>query len=143
MTEVIGWEQFITTGERLQHVDVRRALDDAITHAAQPLPERLRASALAVLPKRGGLAEAVARSQIRVSGVTGSDAGARVVVDSQYNVTGLDAGRVVHPLFGDRRHWYSERVNPRWFTGPVEAAEPGIEKDVVDAMERVKQEAEG
>lgn len=143
MTEVVGWEQFITTGERLQHVDVRRALDDAINHGAQPLPERLRASALATLPKRGGLAEAVARSQIRVSGTTGADAGARVTVDSRYNVAGLDAGRVVHPLFGDRRHWYSERVNPRWFTTPVEAAEPGIEREVRDAMERVKQEAEG
>ena len=140
---VVGWERFITTGQRLQHVDIRRALDDAITHAAQPLPEKLRASALTTLPKRGGLAAAVAESQMRVAAQSGAEAGARVTVDSRYDVAGMDEGRVVHPLFGDRRHWYTERLNPHWFTTPVEAARPGFETAVNDAMDRIEKEAGG
>lgn len=140
---VVGWEQFITTGQRLENVDIRGALDDAITKAAQPLPERLRASALSTLPKRGGLAATVAGSRIQVSGASGAEAGARVTVDSRYNVAGMDEGRVVHPLFGDRRHWYTQQITPRWFTTPIEAAQPGIEAAVNDSMERVAQEAGG
>ena len=140
---VVGWEQFITTGQRLEHVDGRGALDGAITKAAEPLPERLRASALSTLPKRGGLAAAVAGSQMRVSAQSGAEAGARVTVDSRYNVAGMDAGRVVHPLFGDRRHWYTQQITPHWFTTPVEVAQPGIEAALNDSMERVAQEAGG
>lgn len=139
---VVGWEKFIEVGQRLEQVDIRAALDDAITHAAQPLPEKLRASALETLPKRGGLAAAVADSRIQVSGASGAEAGVRVTVDSRYNVAGMDDGSVVHPLFGNRLHWYVERVNPHWFTTPVEAAEPGIEQAVRDAMDRIEKEQE-
>jgi hypothetical protein len=55
----------------------------------------------------------------------------------------LDAGRLTHPLFGDREHWYTQElpsVQPGWFTGPAEAAGPrvraGIERALADFADK-------
>ena len=52
----------------------------------------------------------------------------------------LDAGQLVHPLFGDREHWYRQEVTPGWFTGPAEAAGPrvrtAIEKALADVADK-------
>ena len=51
----------------------------------------------------------------------------------------LDEGRLTHPLFGDREHWYTQEepsVQPGFFTGPAEAGGPrvraGIERALAD-----------
>ena len=34
----------------------------------------------------------------------------------------LDEGRLRHPLFGDREHWYQQNLKPGWFTGSLNDA---------------------
>ena len=55
----------------------------------------------------------------------------------------LDAGRLTHPLFGDREKWFTQEepsVQPGFFTGPAEAAGPrvrdGIEKALADVADK-------
>jgi hypothetical protein len=52
----------------------------------------------------------------------------------------LDAGRLTHPLFGDREHWFTQEepsVRPGWFTGPAEAATPRVRAGIERALEDV------
>ena len=52
----------------------------------------------------------------------------------------LDEGRITHPLFADREHWYTQdappSMRPGWFSGPCEDAAPrvldGIERGLAD-----------
>jgi hypothetical protein len=58
----------------------------------------------------------------------------------------LDAGRLTHPLFGDREHWYTQEgadqgVEPGWFTGPAEAAGPRVRTEIERALEDVSNRA--
>jgi hypothetical protein len=56
----------------------------------------------------------------------------------------LDAGRLTHPLFGDREHWYTQEepsVRPGWFTGPAEAATPRVRAGIERALEDVSNRA--
>ena len=108
----------------------------AITRAAQreidkPLPvirTRVRASARAKLPRRGGLAEwaAAARltAQVTSSGSTVTCA-LRVHRTSMFrpsDLRALDRGRVRHPAWG-RRHssaWSIQIVPPRVYSEPIQ-----------------------
>lgn len=52
----------------------------------------------------------------------------------------LDAGRLTHPLFGSREKWFTQEepsVQPGWFSGPAEAAEPRVRDGIEKALEDV------
>jgi hypothetical protein len=60
----------------------------------------------------------------------------------------LDEGRLTHPLFGDREHWYTQEgadkgVRPGWFTGPAEAAGPRVRTEIERALEDVSNRVTG
>jgi len=56
----------------------------------------------------------------------------------------LDEGRLTHPLFADREHWYTQElpsVQPGFFTGPAEAAGPRVRAGIERALEDVAAKA--
>ena len=56
----------------------------------------------------------------------------------------LDAGRLTHPVFGDREVWRTQElpsVRPGWFTGPAEAAAPRVRAGIERALEDVADQA--
>jgi len=58
----------------------------------------------------------------------------------------LDAGRLTHPVFGDREVWRTQEepsVQPGWFTGPAEAAGPRVRAGIEKALEDVANRAAG
>jgi hypothetical protein len=69
--------------------------------------------------------------------------GARLTATSSHDIDALDHGRDMHPLFGDKRHWYVESVRPGWWSDPLNASEPGVRAQFEQAMENVKQRIEG
>lgn len=52
----------------------------------------------------------------------------------------LDQGRLRHPLFGDRKWWYSQAVRPGWFTRPLEAKASDFERELDRAVDKVAEE---
>lgn len=82
------------------------------------------------LPRRGGLSRQVASSRFstrrrpRAGGTTVS-----LVVDSSYDLRGIDRGVVVHPTFG-HRPWVTQPVAPGWFSGPVEDASRDVDENI-------------
>ena len=96
-----------------------------IRRAAMPVRKDVRTSALVTLPSGGGLNAWTARASVTVQ-VRRSGPRAGVTIKAgrrstrgRADLRGLDAGRVRHPLWGNRRHWYSQGVTPGFFTDPV------------------------
>jgi hypothetical protein len=99
-------------------------LYDAIRKANAGVEMELRASAISHLPRRNGLAEAVARARINVGRAWGdSGVGIKVTANHEYDLQGLDNGGNVHPLFGNKSHWYFQHVRAGWFTDVMDRQE--------------------
>jgi hypothetical protein len=138
---VIGWEQFIAAGERLKNAPVERELRQAARDSMGGLSVKVRQSAIQRLPKRGRLNELVARDT-EFNFTTAAD-GARLAARSAHDIQALDDGHTIHPLFGDKKHWYREEVRPGWWSEPLKTAEPQARKQFEQAMETIKQRIEG
>lgn len=95
----------------------------------------IRVSAARTLPQRGGLAGRVARtSRTTVS------AGRNVVrfrTTSAYNTDRLDRGRVMHPVFGNRKVWVNQFITPGWWSRPVKEREDDMVRAADDAIEKL------
>lgn len=55
----------------------------------------------------------------------------------------LDAGKLRHPLFGNRKRWYVQRIKPGFFTRPADAAMRDAVTAVAVAVNQVVAEIEG
>jgi hypothetical protein len=107
-----------TSGEELK----KRLLKE--TRAAlRPTRQEVKASA-ARLPS--GYAPTMARSVRVATRVTAGSGGVRATVRvsargkmETRDVRSIDAGRLRHPLFGRRRHWYTTTVKPRFASDPL------------------------
>lgn len=120
--------RYIAKGAKGLGAEMHRAMREATTG----LEAEVRRSAYR-LPNRNGLADEVASSRISLAYSLGrTNAGVTVTARHRYHLAGLDAGRNVHPLFGNRGHWYSQWVRPGWFTEPVE----GRADEVGEALRR-------
>ncbi len=124
-------------------VGLRRELHKALQRQARPVIRAVRESAASRLPRSGGLAGRVAKASITVRGSTARNPSIRIIAKERagasIDVQALDEGRVRHPLFGNRKHWYAQPVRPGWFTEPLtghaEAFRAGL-GDAIDAIER-------
>jgi len=52
-------------------------------------------------------------------------------------VAQLNAGRLSHPLWGNRQHWYGQAVRPGFFDDPVARAGPEVRRQIQEAVRRV------
>lgn len=138
---VVGWEQFIAVGQRLEHAQVMEPIRRAIQDAAKGLEADVKRSAQAILPHAGHLGDEIARSTTITAAPT--EGGVRLTAESPHQIDNIDQGIVHHPLFGNKAHWYEEAVTPGWFSNPTRLSEPKFTDAVQRAMEEVKQEIEG
>ena len=54
------------------------------------------------------------------------------------NLKALDRGELRHPLFGNRKHWYVQRVSPGWFSRPVDRNVEGVRTELLKAIDDAK-----
>jgi len=121
---------------------LRRELLDAIHHAADPIPEAIRAGMPARMPNRYA-ATLNADLAIGVSvrsgrGDPGVTVRARTRRAQRRRLYRLDQGVLAHPLFGNRQHWYDQPAGEGWFTRPNEDAAPRVRGEIAAALEHVK-----
>lgn len=111
---------------------------------------KIQASALQRLPARGGMAAqflARARFVVRQRN-TGRYPGIRLIASYRGRISRLDRGFLRHPVFPDpaqtRREWewITQRIEPGWFTDPVDEAHPEILRAAEEALERVARQIE-
>lgn len=136
MIELRGAEQFAELSKRLRAAadkDLQREMSKSITAAMKPLTTAIRASAASTLPKSGGLAGRIAKSQMRTRRRA---SGISLVARNAYTLQRLDDGSVRHPVFG-RKVWVTQSVAPGWWTKPTTAFAPIAAKAVQQALDDV------
>lgn len=143
MTFVDGTAQFRELARKLKQAadkDLPDEMYSTVRDAMTPLQDQIRLSAVAVLPRRGGLGALIAQSPISISKRPG---GISLKGSSGHDIAALDRGRARHPLFGDKTHWYIQPVPAGWWSTPTERSKPSIQAAVEQAMENVKRKLEG
>ena len=125
--------------------EVTKAMRDAVV----PVQDEIRAGLAPTSPKLPDRYAAELDADLRIgTNVRTTDRDPGVAITGQAlgktrKLRDLDAGRIHHPLFGDREKWFLQEepsVQPGWFTGPAEAAGPrvraGIERALADVADK-------
>jgi hypothetical protein len=136
---VRGTDDFYRLSKALKHAGrtgMRKELHKGLQRAAKPLIPKTRREALHRLPRRGGLAQQVAREPQRVQVRTGATtAGVRVVVGKKRGgARAANQGRIRHRVFG-QDVWVEQRVTPGWFDDTVRGDAPEIRRDLERVVE--------
>lgn len=126
---------------------LRRELYAGLGRASKPIREAIIKKARQELPSSGGLNERVATSKITAKAVPsrrGRAPSIRFMAEERSNkpidVYALNVGKLRHPLFGNRRHWYQQRVKPGWFTQPILDGEETFAKELGKAIDDVERQ---
>ena len=110
---------------------LRRELLRTIRSATKPIVQAVKDSARETLPSSGGFAALIAKSRVSsLTRLSGKQVGVRIKATNQRNIRALNSGRLRHPLFGNKDHWYTQTVPAGWFTKPIEAMADGIRVEV-------------
>lgn len=145
---VEGADQFFVLARTLKEVGdkgLQREMYRGLNRAVKPLRERVKQSAVDTLPRKGGLGALVASTtKIRVQRRTGArSVGIKLLATwPGHDVKATDAGRLRHPLFGNRRHWYGQAVTPGWWNKPTDSSGPAVRSELLVAMDAVKRKIE-
>ena len=136
--EIRGSQDLATLAKRLKDAgrnDLRKELLKGVRESGASTVLEIRESALENLPRRGGLAAKVAAEKASVRS-TWAASGARVQLKRKRG-RGLNAGRLRHPVGGNRDVWVQQKVNADWFDDPIRDAAPGIRRMIVAVIERI------
>lgn len=113
----------------------------------KPVKSAVKASPPSFLPRRGGLAAEVASSvKVSSSRKTGRRPGLSITASSnsrsggERDLESLNRGRLRHPLFGHRGHWFDQSVKPGWFDDPIVEQAPGIRQELVQVLDEMAQD---
>jgi hypothetical protein len=130
---------------RAGEFELVRELTSAMRRAVDPVRDEIRAGLKPRLPDRyAEVLDADLRLGISVRAnernpgvsITGT------ALAKARKLRNLDAGRLTHPVFGDREVWRTQAgtaqgVTPGWFSGPAEAAAPRVRAAIEQALEDV------
>lgn len=137
--EIRGADQFLRLSKALKaagETGMRKELHAGMRKAARPLIPRARAAARQRLPKRGGLADQVAREPARISVRTGRDPGVRVTIGKRRGgAQSANRGVIRHPVRGGG--WVEQEVPGGWFDDTNDEAAPEIRRELEKAMQVV------
>jgi len=120
---------------------VRTELAKGTRSALAPLKKEIPAAEREYMPTRYG--EILAASTTVTNRVTaGETLRATVKVHAQgktesRDVTALNRGTLRHPRWGDRKHWYAQRVRPGIVDDPVEEARKRVVANAEDARDHI------
>lgn len=145
--EVRGSHDLAVLAQRLKAAgngELRRQLLRSIRGSARKAIPDIRQSALETLPKRGGLAARIADQAYGVqTRLGGSSASVRLAGKGMKELRDIDAGRLRHPVYGDRGRWVTQSVTPGFFSNPIERRAPRIRRDIQNAMGDIARKVTG
>lgn len=126
--------------------DLKNELYKGLGRATKPLKPLVQQSARKRLPRRGGLAEKVAKSRITVKKTTaGNKIGVRLVGSNRIDIRSMDAGRLRWPVFPKPNQsrqqwkWHERHIRPGWWSEPLGSTAPRqARQEVIRAVGTVK-----
>lgn len=136
--KITGADDLETLARRLKAAggnELRKELLRGIRETNKSTIAEIRKSAQENLPRRGGLADLVAKGSIGTrTSPTAASAGVSI---TRKRGRGLNEGRLRHPLFGNRGHWFQQPVAKGWFDRPIEKDAPEIRAGLERVMRDV------
>lgn len=117
--------------------ELSRELYRGLNRATTKLKADAREEAGRRLPQRGGLARRVAAARMSTVRRGGSNPGVSIRAKGMAQLAGMDAGRVRHPVFGNRAVWVVQEVTGGWFSDPMLAGGDDARKAIEQAMDDV------
>jgi hypothetical protein len=111
--------------------------------ALAPAIGAVRQSARSTLPQQGGLNEWVANASYRTSVLRGPKTAGVSIRGRKtgHNLKEIDAGKVRHPVYGNRNNWATTYVPPGYFTRPLQRMRPQVELAILKVMRDVARTA--
>ena len=124
---------------------MQKELRKVITEETKPMRRAIKQSAIDTLPSKGGLNKFAAVLPSGKVDFRPKYAGIKIRAAKQgHDLKSLNKGRLRHPLFGNRRHWYLQDIKPGFFDKPIEGGADDLKrriKGAIDAMfERIARE---
>jgi hypothetical protein len=95
---------------------VAAAMRKSLREVAKPIGDEVATKGAEPMPHRGGLSAYLAANVKPTVSLTGKDISIRLQDKRGVKVKALDAGRLRHPLFGLRRHWYLQDIPAQAWT---------------------------
>lgn len=116
--------------------DLRKELLRGLRNGTKTAIPDVRAAALRDLPKRGGLAERVARQKFGARTSLGKTPRVHIVGQGMKELQTIDAGSVRHPIPKSRKVWVAQRagITPGFFSGTLKKKAPEIRRALDDVM---------
>jgi hypothetical protein len=116
----------------------------AIVSTAHPLRAEASKHALAILPKRGGLAAEVAQQPMPISYSQSKSRGVRLKIDVRPgrgkagigDPAAVNRGRLRHPVFGHADRWVTKTVAAGWFSVPMQQGAAKVKAAIIEALRR-------
>lgn len=144
--EVRGGQQLQALARRLEDAgrrDLRNELLRGIRTSGKKVIPVIRTSAQR-LPRSGGLADRVASQPYSVStSLTGASARVRLQGKGMKELRDIDAGRLRHPVWGNRDVWRAQTVPAGFFTKAIASRAPRIRSDIQHVMGDVARKVTG
>jgi hypothetical protein len=135
---------------RAGDTELLREVTKAMRDAVDPVEDQIRAGLEPTSPKLPDRYAAELDADLRIgTNVRTNERDPGVAITGQAlgktrKLRDLDAGRIHHPLFGDREKWFLQEepsVQPGWFTGPAEAGGPRVRTAIERALADVADKA--
>lgn len=121
--------------------DLSRELFKGLNRATTKMKAEAKAEAGKRLPQRGGLARRVAGAKLSTRRRGGRNPGVRIQAAGMPQLAGMDAGRVLHPVYGNRDVWVPQEITGGWFSEPMEAGKDEAAAAIEDTLEEIAIEA--
>lgn len=111
-----------------------RELGEAAKRGSSDLEADLKKSALATLPKKGGLAQLVADSAFTTRQTSVSFT---IEVNNPRGIRSMNRGVLRHPVYGNRKVWVTQRIRVGWWTTPTEKTRRKVEDEMTSTLDRL------
>ena len=123
--------------------EMRTNLRKIMAEETKPTRTKIKKSALDTLPARGGAAKRFAKLPTQNTDFREKSAGVKIVLKRKgSDLQSLDKGRLRHPLFGNRKHWYEQSVAAGFFTKPIEEDADDLKRRISGRIDKYVNELE-
>jgi len=123
--------------------EMRTALRKIMAEETKPTRKKIKQSAIDNLPSTGKLNKWTASMPSQNTDFREKSAGVRIRMSKKgHDIAALNRGRLRHPLFGNRKHWYTQTIAEGFFTKPIEEDEADLKQRIQAAVEKYMNDLE-
>lgn len=139
--EVKGAEDFRALARRLKEAgdkDLRKELYAGINRAVKPIRDDVKANVGNYMPAKyvGKLSGDLRLTTSKRTSASNPGVAIRAKAKKR-RVDLINAGKLSHPLYGNRKHWYTTTIKPGFFTSEAQKGARKAQDEIRKSMDAV------